>query len=60
MAKARIQEIDDKNMREDLAKGRVVVVAGFQGVNENGDITNARAWRIGYHRRCIGGGIGCR
>jgi len=37
--KARIQEIDDKNMREDLAKGRVVVVAGFQGVNENGDIT---------------------
>ncbi len=37
--KARIQEIDDKNMREDLSKGRVVVVAGFQGVNENGDIT---------------------
>ncbi|OUR87288.1 aspartate kinase [Gammaproteobacteria bacterium 42_54_T18] len=37
--KARIQEIDDKKMREDLSKGRVVVVAGFQGVNENGDIT---------------------
>jgi len=37
--KARIQEIDDKKMRGDLSKGRVVVVAGFQGVNENGDIT---------------------
>ena len=37
--KARIQEIDDKKMRADLSKGRVVVVAGFQGVNENGDIT---------------------
>ncbi|PCJ32980.1 MAG: aspartate kinase [Moraxellaceae bacterium] len=37
--KARIQEIDGEKMRADLAKGRVVVVAGFQGVNEDGDIT---------------------
>ncbi|MCK7543333.1 aspartate kinase [Marinobacter bryozoorum] len=37
--KARIQEIDEHNMRGDLDKGRVVVVAGFQGVDENGNIT---------------------
>jgi len=37
--KARIQEIDDGNMRADLDAGRVVVVAGFQGVDENGNIT---------------------
>ncbi|MCP8898298.1 aspartate kinase [Gilvimarinus xylanilyticus] len=37
--KARIQEIDDANMRADLAAGRVVVVAGFQGVDEAGNIT---------------------
>ncbi len=37
--KARIQEIDDANMRADLAQGRVIVVAGFQGVDENGNIT---------------------
>ena len=37
--KARIQKIDDQKIRDDLSKGRVVVVAGFQGVNENGDIT---------------------
>ena len=37
--KARIQSIDDKNMRADLDEGSVVVVAGFQGVNTNGDIT---------------------
>jgi aspartate kinase len=37
--KARIQEIDEHNMRGDLEKGRVVVVAGFQGVDENGNIT---------------------
>lgn len=37
--KARIQAIDEANMRADLAAGRVVVVAGFQGVDEFGNIT---------------------
>jgi aspartate kinase len=37
--KARIQSIDEKNMRADLNAGRVVVVAGFQGVDESGNIT---------------------
>ena len=37
--KARIQEIDVQAMRSDLAKGRVVVVAGFQGVDADGNIT---------------------
>jgi aspartate kinase len=37
--KARILDIDDKRVRDDLKKGRVVVVAGFQGVDEEGDIT---------------------
>ena len=37
--KARITEIDDKRMRADLAASRVVVVAGFQGVDGEGNIT---------------------
>jgi aspartate kinase len=37
--KARIVSIDDANMRADLTQGRVVVVAGFQGEDENGNIT---------------------
>lgn len=37
--KARIQDIDGKRVQEDLDAGRVVVVAGFQGVDENGNIT---------------------
>jgi aspartate kinase len=37
--KARIRAIEDKNIRVDLAQGKVVVVAGFQGVDENGNIT---------------------
>jgi aspartate kinase len=37
--KARILGIDEQNIRADLADDRVVVVAGFQGVDENGNIT---------------------
>ena len=37
--KARILSIDEHNMRADLDAGRVVVVAGFQGVDEAGNIT---------------------
>ncbi|MEZ5530146.1 MAG: aspartate kinase [Porticoccaceae bacterium] len=38
-SKARIQDIDAERMRQDLDAGRVVVVAGFQGVDEDGNIT---------------------
>ncbi|WP_425914269.1 aspartate kinase [Pseudomonas sp. GWSMS-1] len=37
--KARILQIDDQKLRIDLKAGRVVVVAGFQGVDEHGNIT---------------------
>ncbi len=37
--KARIKQIDEQRMREDLDAGRVVVVAGFQGIDESGNIT---------------------
>ncbi|HNJ75665.1 MAG: aspartate kinase [Rhodocyclaceae bacterium] len=37
--KARILDIDDQKIRKDLADGNVVVVAGFQGADENGNIT---------------------
>ncbi|MFZ0468177.1 MAG: aspartate kinase [Thiogranum sp.] len=37
--KARIKEIDGARVNADLAAGRVVVVAGFQGVDESGNIT---------------------
>ena len=37
--KARITDIDDNGIRRDLANGYVVVVAGFQGVDAEGNIT---------------------
>jgi aspartate kinase len=37
--KARIQHIDQQNIMNDLNQGMVVVVAGFQGMDEQGNIT---------------------
>ncbi len=37
--KARIQSIDDKRIRECLEQGKIVIIAGFQGIDEAGDIT---------------------
>ena len=37
--KARIMDIDDNKIRADLAKGHIVVVAGFHGCDESGNIT---------------------
>jgi len=37
--KAKITEISSKRIKEELAKGQVVIVAGFQGVDEKNNIT---------------------
>ena len=37
--KARIQSIDDARVRADLEAGKVVVITGFQGIDEEGHIT---------------------
>ena len=37
--KARIEAIDTKRMKDELKAGKIVVVAGFQGIDEKGDAT---------------------
>ena len=34
-----IEDIDTKRIEQELESGKVVIVAGFQGINEKGDIT---------------------
>ena len=36
---ARITQIDTRRIEQELAAGKIVVVAGFQGINAQGDIT---------------------
>ena len=38
-SKARIAKIEDQKVREDLKNGVIVVVAGFQGIDDEGNIT---------------------
>jgi len=38
-SKARIEKIDDTKMRADLNDGTIVIVAGFQGVDKDGNVT---------------------
>ncbi|MBZ0146277.1 MAG: aspartate kinase [Pseudorhodoplanes sp.] len=38
-SKARIRSIDNDKIHKDLNEGKIVVVAGFQGVDENGNVT---------------------
>jgi aspartate kinase len=37
--KARIQSIDDARVRRDLGAGKIVIITGFQGVDDGGNIT---------------------
>ncbi|MBP2028782.1 aspartate kinase [Acetoanaerobium pronyense] len=37
--KNKISDIDINKIKDNLEKGKIVVVAGFQGINEEGDIT---------------------
>lgn len=37
--KSKIDSIDSKKLEEELEKGKIVIVTGFQGINELGDIT---------------------
>lgn len=37
--KARIQSIDDTKVRKDLDAGRIVIITGFQGMDDNGNVT---------------------
>jgi len=37
--KARIKRIDNQRIHRELQQGRIVVVAGFQGISEEGEIT---------------------
>ncbi len=37
--KSLIDDIDNENIKRSLDNGKIVIVAGFQGINEEGDIT---------------------
>lgn len=55
-SKAKILKVEADRIVEELNEGNIVVVAGFQGITEESDITTLWPWRFGYH----GGRFGYR
>ncbi len=56
--KARIEDINPKTMQEAIAQDKIVIVAGFQGVNENGDVTTLGRGGSDLSAVAIAGAIG--
>jgi len=56
--KARIADINPKRMKDAISEGKIVVVAGFQGVNENGDVTTLGRGGSDLSAVAIAGAIG--
>ena len=56
--KARIEDINPKNMKDAIAQGKIIVVAGFQGVNKNGDVTTLGRGGSDLSAVAIAGAIG--
>ena len=54
---ARIAHIQGGDVLEQLEAGRVVIVAGFQGVNEKRRYYNVRSWEFRFDRSSAGCGI---
>lgn len=46
---AKIISINNSKIIKELNNGKIVVIAGFQGVNKNGDITTLGRGRFRYH-----------
>ena len=57
---AKILSIDNSKILKEFEKGKIVVVAGFQGINKNGDITTLGRGRIRYYSSCISSKFACR
>ena len=48
-----VEQVDTDLLQKCLDQDEIVVVAGFQGVTEAGEITTLGSRRFGYQRCCI-------
>lgn len=55
-----ISSIDTTRIKKELAIGKIVIIAGFQGINENLDITTLRKRRFRYISSSNSSSIKCK
>lgn len=54
-----ISSIDPTRINKELNHGKIVIIAGFQGINENMDITTLRKRRVRYICSCNSSSTKC-
>ena len=57
--KNKIVEVDDQKIQQQLQEGHIVVVAGFQGINQAGDITTLGRGGSDTTAVALGARLGC-
>jgi aspartate kinase len=58
--KSKIKSINNERMEKHLADGKIVIVAGFQGMNEAGDITTLGRGGSDTSAVALAGALGCQ
>ncbi|WP_319371585.1 aspartate kinase [uncultured Ilyobacter sp.] len=58
--KSKIKSIDKERIEKHLTDGKIVIVAGFQGVNEAGDITTLGRGGSDTSAVALAGALGCQ
>lgn len=58
--KSKIKSINNERMEKYLADGKIVIVAGFQGMNEDGDITTLGRGGSDTSAVALAGALGCQ
>ena len=58
--KSKIKKIDSKKLENYLSEGKIVIVAGFQGINEAGDITTLGRGGSDTSAVALAASLGCR
>lgn len=58
--KSKIKKIDSEKLENYLSEGKIVIVAGFQGINEAGDITTLGRGGSDTSAVALAASLGCR
>ena len=54
---AELKKIETNRIQKELDKNKIVIITGFQGIDEDNNYTTLRSWRFRYNSSCLGSNI---
>lgn len=49
---AEIKKIETERIERELSENKIVIITGFQGIDDNNNYTTLRAWGLRYNSCC--------